>query len=64
MRISESGLGEIKITEQGFVPNDTLRTLEMASSRFNNKDAYCSMNLETALNEPVYDRISEQILDG
>ena len=36
----------------------------MASSRFGNKDACCDMNLETALNEPMYDRISEQVLDG
>lgn len=36
----------------------------MASSRFGNKDACCGMNLETALNEPMYDRISEQVLDG
>ena len=36
----------------------------MASSRFDNKDACCGMNLETALKEPMYDRISEQVLDG
>jgi len=29
-----------------------------------NKEAYCGMHLETALKEPVYDRIVEQVLDG
>ena len=36
----------------------------MASSRGDNKATYCGMYLETALNEPMYDRIDDQVLGG
>ena len=36
----------------------------MASSRGDNKGTYCGMHLETALNEPMYDRIDDQVLGG
>ena len=36
----------------------------MASSRGDNKTTYCGMHLETALNEPMYDRIDDQVLGG
>ena len=36
----------------------------MASSRGDNKDTYCSMHLETALNEPMYDLTDGQVLSG
>ena len=36
----------------------------MASSRGDNKATYCGMHLETAWNEPMYDRIDDQVLGG
>ena len=44
----------------GWEPSSPL----IASSSGDNKEAYCGMHREIALNEPMYDRIDEHVLGG